>query len=169
MYIQLTRGLYTIVDNEDRDLDSLNWNAHCATNSQTGKRLRYYARRIDVETKRDIFLHRVILARMYGPIPEGLQCDHINGNGLDNRRSNLRMVTPSQQQANRGKTTSTKTSKYKGVWYNKGNPGSCKWSANIVVDGKVIRIGSYETQLEGAKAYDAAAKKYFGEYARLNL
>lgn len=93
--------------------------------------------------------------------------DHINGNTLDNRRSNLRICTKAQNCKNRG-LSKNKTSKvnFKGVTYYKSNK---KYIARITNNENKIYLGSFNTAEEAAKAYNEAAIKYHGEFARLNV
>jgi len=99
-------------------------------------------------------------------IPKGLKCDHINGNSLDNRKANLRTVTRQQNCWNNRKRRPRSLSKYKGVSYSsRGRP----WKAMLMVGRKRIYLGPFDTQIQAAKAYDRAAKNYFGPYARLNF
>ena len=93
-------------------------------------------------------------------------CDHINRNGLDNRKANLRLATRSQNAWNRRKAKIESRSKYKGVsWYNRGK----RWNARIHVNRKEKFLGIFADEIEAAKAYDAAARKCFGEFAQLNF
>lgn len=94
-----------------------------------------------------------------------LLVDHINGNGLDNRLENLRLVTPSQNTMNSKKTQKLKTSKYKGVSFCKREK---KWRLQVVKNNKVVARGYFNTEIEAAKAYNKAAQELFGEYAKLN-
>jgi len=105
-------------------------------------------------------MHRFLMGN-----PKGKHVDHINGNGLDNRRSNLRIATISQNLANTDKH-SHNTSGYKGVYWDKVNK---KWKAQITKNNKVRSLGRYVDILEAAKAYDNAAISLHGEFARLNL
>lgn len=96
--------------------------------------------------------------------PKNMEIDHINGNRLDNRRANLRVVTRQQNQWNaKGKKNST--SSYKGVWLRKR---SGKWESAINTGSGQKYLGSFLSEEEAALAYNEAAKKYHGEYARLN-
>ena len=95
---------------------------------------------------------------------EGFIVDHINGNGLDNRRSNLRIVTRQQNTFN--SVHKGGTSKYKGVALDKE---SGLWRAYIAKDGKRTWLGRFPDELSAAIAYDKAAKDMFGEYAKLNI
>lgn len=108
-------------------------------------------------------LHRLIAARAFNTIPEGMFVDHIDGDTLNNRRGNLRIVTKAQNAAN-AKARGGK-SKYRGVCQSaKG-----RWVAQISRQGVRLCLGTYDTEEDAAAAYDAAAKKVHGDYARLNL
>jgi hypothetical protein len=106
-------------------------------------------------------IHRLIL-----DAPKGTQVDHINGNGLDNRRCNLRIATHGQNQMNRRKQLKKSTSKYKGVSLNKKDG---KWFAEIDYNGIHYHIGSFIDEVDAAKAYDEKARELFGEFARPNF
>ena len=97
--------------------------------------------------------------------PKGMVIDHINHNGLDNRRENLRICTNAENQRNRGKQKNN-TSGYKGVDWRKDHK---KWRARINKDNKTIHIGYYNIIEEAARAYDAKAKELHGKYAQLNF
>jgi len=106
-----------------------------------------------------IFLHEMII-----PCPKGMMRDHIDGNRLNNCRSNLRIVTHQQNNQNRG-IGKRNTSGYKGIFLE----AKRWWRAFITVNGKKTHLGYYPTAEDAARAYDEAAKKYYGEYARTNF
>ena len=99
-------------------------------------------------------------------MPYGMVVDHINHDGMDNRRANLRAATHAQNTYHRKKRSGATKSKYKGIHWRKENK---KWVARIMFEGKRIHLGSFHTEIEAAKAYDRAAKKYHGEFASLNF
>jgi len=108
-------------------------------------------------------MHRLIL-------PDVASVDHKDHNGLNNRRSNLRSATPTQQLANMRKSEGTVrkgSSQYKGVFFERGR--SNKFRARIRVNGRDINLGSFKSADDAARAYDAAAIKHFGEYAKTNF
>jgi len=147
--IPLTRNSFALVDNEDFEyLSQWHW-------FLSGKG---YAERYNGQKKSPIKMHSQIMNT-----PNGLFCDHINGNRLDNRKSNLRLVTNQQNLCNRGKA-SNNTSGYKGVSF------QCKkWYAKITSFGKQHHLGSFKEKIDAARAYDKAAKELHGEFARLNF
>ena len=116
--------------------------------------------------KKDNRLHRIIAERAYGQIPEDMFVDHIDGDPLNNRRGNLRIVTKAQKAQNAANAdTRGGSSRYRGVWKAK----SGKWAAQIAKEGKRMSLGHYENEEDAAAAYDKAAEELHGEYARLNL
>ncbi len=107
-----------------------------------------------------IMMHRRIMRLKLG---DKLQVDHINHNGLDNRRCNLR-VCSNQQNAFNSVKSANRSSHYKGV--SKRRNGA--WEGRIGFCGKTIYLGWFKTEQDAAKAYNLAAVKYFGEFANLN-
>ena len=153
--IPLTQGKYAIVDAEDfEELSRYKW--HFA--------MGYAARKYRSEKgQTTTHMARMLLGLEIG---DPLQADHINHNGLDNRRCNLRIVTVTQNQQNQNSRTGT--SRYKGVYFNK-RPGRTKpWVAQIKIKAKNTYLGMYAAEIDAAKAYNAAAEKHFGEFAKLN-
>lgn len=138
---------------EDRDLViGIKW--YCVTNSSGNK----YAR--GSFQGRRVFMHRHILGLVTN---DERQVDHINHNGLDNRRENIRICTRAQNQAN--KRQQRGTSKFKGVFFHtKAN----KWAACISLAGRNIYLGVFEKEHEAALAYDTKATVLFGEFACTN-
>ncbi len=98
--------------------------------------------------------------------PKSKFIDHINHNGLDNRKANLRAVSMTQNNWNRRKQRGEFTSRYKGVHFDKE---SGKWGSSIKCKGKQIIIDWFDDEVSAAKAYDKKAKELFGEYAYLNF
>ena len=102
----------------------------------------------------------------YGAImsaPPGALVDHKNGDGLDNRRANLRFASASQNNSNSRIRASNSTG-FKGVTFDRGRQ---KWRAQISVGGRVINLGRYETPEDAHAAYAQSAQKHYGEFARL--
>lgn len=108
-----------------------------------------------------IYMHHFISGK---PL-NGLVIDHINGNPLDNRIENMRIVTISQNGLNRGKTKS-KTSKYKGVYY---HPQRKSWRPIVVVNKKKYFLGYYKDEKDAAIAYDKKHKELAREYSKTNF
>lgn len=101
---------------------------------------------------------------MHGLIMDAKGVDHINRNGLDNRRCNLRVCPPRLQMANQGSRGGS--SRFKGVTWNKRRG---KWCAKIQVRGQWHHLGYFDDELDAARAYDEAALAWHGEYACLNF
>lgn len=112
-----------------------------------------------VSTDEDAYLSRVIMGNPKGVV------DHINGDVFDNRKSNLRVCSQRQNSCNQKKHKGS-LSCFKGVHWHKALK---KWRARITPAGKSIHLGLYESEIAAAKAYDNAAREYYGEFARLNF
>jgi hypothetical protein len=150
--IPLTRGLVAIVDAADYDdLSQFKW--FVSANDKSGPYAVRSARTQGRRTKER--MHRRLL-------PTAPIVDHINGNGLDNRRSNLRAVTTAQNMRNRSGLDASNTSGYRGVHWRKDVQ---KWRAWIRVDYRGWHLGLFDTAEEAAHAFDAAALQLFGDYA----
>lgn len=106
-------------------------------------------------------MHRLIMAA-----PKGVEVDHVNGDGLDNRRANLRLVTRSQNAKNLP-AQEGRASPFKGVMIRKGRNG-VRFLAAIQQDRERLKIGTYASEHEAARAYDAAARLFHGAFARTN-
>lgn len=116
---------------------------------------------------RIVAMHRQIMQNL-NPTPctlnPDLVVDHINHNSLDNRRANLRLVTVAQNNMNRRPWKGA--SKYKGVTFHRRQK---RFIARVTINGKRLHLGSFINEIDAAKAYDEAAKKYYGKYACLNF
>lgn len=159
--IQLTRGYVAIVDDEDYErVAQHKWQANIFPRADGS--LNVYAQRGVRKSdgcKSVQRLHRFIL-----DAPAGMDIDHINGNSLDNRRSNLRVCTRSENMCNQ-RPRACGSSAFKGVsWFKR----DAKWRAQIRIDGKTINLGCFTSEIDAARAYDAAATKNYGEFARTN-
>jgi len=151
--IPLTQGKVAIVDDEDFELLS-QWKWHY---SSAG----YATRAIQANgKKRFILMHRLIMNT-----PVGMETDHINHNGLDNRKSNMRICTLAQNHLNILKNKRN-TSGFKGVsWEENRNA----WRACIELNGKGTKLGRFKSPQDAARAYDKAARELFGEFAFTNF
>lgn len=151
--ICLTKGYVALVDDEDyEELSKHKWcydGSGYAIRSTTLERGKY----------KRVYMHHAIIGKK-----EGLYVDHINGNKMDNQRKNLRHVTGSQNAQN--SKSSAGASRYKGLTWHKPTH---TWSVRIMVDGRRLSLRYFKSEEDAALAYNAAAVKYFGEYARLNI
>lgn len=155
--ITLTQGKISIVD--DMDFEYLSdyrwyaglhhgyWYAQTCSRGDSGKYI-------------TVRMHRKILG-----VGIGVLVDHIDGDGLNNVRSNLRPATRAENSRNSRKQSNS-TNDYKGITF---DARAKKWQALIRADGKSVSLGYFDTPEDGARAYDAAAKKCFGEFAHVNF
>jgi len=153
-YITLTQGYVAIIDATDVPLvEGKNWWALVVRNT-------VYAVRGDRAGGkwRSIRLHRVIM-----DAPDGMQVDHISGDGLDCRRANMRWATRAQNNHNQ-RLSRNNTSGFKGVcWHNSRQ----KWCAHIKIDGKQIYLGLFTSPESAHAAYSEASARLHGDYGRL--
>lgn len=155
--IPLTQGQVAIVDDQDFEFLS-QWKWHACKRMVAGQPT-FYAKRTGPRPEmRATYMHRVI-----ANVGEGLEVDHVNGNRLDNRRSNLRPATSTDNKRN---CASYGSSPFKGVSFHKQRG---KWQVKIKAEGRVHWIGLFVHEADAARAYDAAAIQFFGEFARLNF
>lgn len=157
MLIPLTKGLFAKVDSADLPvIGAYKWHAHSPKISG------FYAVASPTDRRSNILMHRLIMQAA-----PGQKTDHINGDGLDNRRVNLRACSAAENARNRRKPTDGSTSSlYKGVARNTARK---KWVAYIKLDGDQRHLGYFSSETDAAVAYDAAAKELFGDFAFLNF
>lgn len=155
--IGISRGMETFIDDEDYHLVSMyRW---FAIQKTVGK-CWYAVTNIKVGNgkKKQVGMHQMVF-----PVLSGMMVDHIDRNGLNNQKKNLRAATALQNSINRGPDFD-KRCPFKGVvWKRKS------WQAGITYNGKYIYLGSYQDTIEAATAYDEAANRFHGEFAVLNF
>jgi hypothetical protein len=146
-------GLSAIIDEEDLPKVSMyKWHYGCG---------RYAVYHKMVNSKHFyIYLHKLIL-----DVPNSVEVDHINGDSLDNRKSNLRTCSHQQNMHNKRIQINNKSG-YKGVCWDKLRK---KWKVTISLNDKTINLGRFDDITEAAKTYDEKAKELFGEFANLNF
>lgn len=154
--IQLTQGKVALVDDEDFDyLNQWKWHAY------KQHRNNFYARTVicNIKERTPILMHRLLVKC------EGKIIDHISGDGLDNRKCNIRVCNRAQNAINR-RININNLSGFKGVsWFKPLN----KWRAQIQYKVIVYHLGCFEKPIDAARAYNNAAQKYHGEFAKLNI
>lgn len=152
--IPLTRGFVALVDEQDFErVAAKKWTVIAPNKTRKTAYAANYWREGDKVFA--VSMHRFILSA-----PRGLVVDHIDGNGLNNTRANIRLCTQAENARNQRRPG------IKGA-YQMAN--STRWGAHIQTNGKRVHLGCFDTEEEAARAYDAAALKYHGEFARLNF
>jgi len=159
--LALTQGYYALVDEQDYDrLVKFRWHV------KKSRGFIYGVRSVSVRGWfKTIPLHYDVLGLCY-PMP-GFTVDHINGNGLDNRRGNLRLCTPSQNHYNKPPRKGAR-SKYKGVIPVQRKHGY-KYEANITVNKKRRHLGTYDNEYTAMSVYNSWAMRLHREFAYLNI
>lgn len=157
--IVLTNGNLVIVDREDgNSISKHNWYCNCSG---------YAYRRDKHDGFRQLFMHRII-----ANTPDELFTDHINGDKLDNRKTNLRVATKKDNQGNRPKYKKDATSRFRGVCWHPAGTGYWKADARFTDETKSKRrkfLGLFKRETDAARAWDVWARAYYGEFAKLNL
>lgn len=153
--IPLTQGKFAIVDDQDYEyLSQFHWLYKKSPGTGYAQRFYYDSRHY----RRTVFMHREILKA-----PPDMDVDHRDGDGLNNQRLNLRLATEAENNRNTS-GQARRASRYKGVYRSAG----AGWTARIQVDRRKIHLGTFPTQRMAAVAYNQAAVKHFGRFARLN-
>lgn len=155
--IPLTQGKFAVVDDQDYEWLS-QWKWHYSHSRNTGYAVRWEKAGKGKQAK--IRMHRVILRA-----PDDALVDHIDGDGLNNQRSNLRLCSLIDNARNSSGAKGS-TSVYKGVSWDKQSKG---WRSTIYADGKTHHLGIYLDEVFAAKVYDLAAKAHHSDFARLNF
>lgn len=160
--VPLTRGAIAVIDDDDAErVLAKRWYVVV----KSGQVVRYAGHGWKENGKiHQIRMHRFILGLVPG---DGVVVDHVNSDGLDNRRCNLRHCSLSENTQNRRKFNPT-SSRFKGVSFDWRCPAR-PWRATIGSNGSFISIGRFEDEAEAARAYDAAARGIFGEFAKTNF
>lgn len=156
--ISLTQGKIAVVDDVDHErVAAFNWHAVKARNTFYAARSSHHP-----DGRRTVVLmHRFILG-----LAKGEEADHVDHDGLNNCRANLRPCAKKQNLRNRRKPTMKSTSRYKGVCWDIANG---RWRAGIGVNRRRINLGSFTSEAAAAEAYDAAAREHHGDFAAFNF
>lgn len=157
--IALSRDKFALVDDDDYEwLNQWKWHTLNCRNDLL------YARRTTLKehgVRKGVLMHRMIL----GITDPKIQVDHKNSNGLDNRRSNIRICPSGANPKNARKWITPTSSRFKGVSWHKRD---LKWTAQIRIDGELQHLGNFLSEIEARDAYDHAALRLHGEFAKPN-
>lgn len=171
--IPLSKGMFAMVDDEDFEyLSQFKWQAKVKKRTTYAER-NIYLGKIDGKYRNSTISIHVELMERHTPGLKGirrlqkLEVDHIDHNGLNCQKLNLRVGKKENNQSNRNKTLSKTTSIYKGVSLMKVDRPN-KWRALINASNKTIQVGVFDSELNAAIAYNVAAFKHHGEFAQLN-
>jgi len=159
-YVPLTRGYEAVIDAADVAMvEGRNWCAVVDRRGDGSIRAVYAMRkeRTEAGEHRFVMMHRVI-----AETPDAMETDHIDGDGLNNRRDNMRNATRSQNQHNQG-LAAHNTSGFKGVTWHKAR---AKWRAQIKINGKQRYLGMFGSLESASAAYAAASAELHGEFGR---
>lgn len=158
--IKLTQGRVALVDDDDYEyLSQWKWFLS-SSNSRAYAVRKSRIQEVELEPHSHVFMHKILLK-----CPNNAVVDHKDGNKLNNQKHNLRICTHKQNARNSTKPISNKSG-YKGVFYYESRN---KYHSRIKVNGRSIHLGYFTDATLAARAYDNAAKKYFGDFARLNF
>ena len=148
--ISLSQNLKALIDEEDYPLVSKYiWHAYKSKNT--------WGAATHPSRNKSISLHRLIMS-----CPKGMCVDHINGNGLDNRRENLRICTIAENNRNRVRMQKNNISGFRGVFWEK----SCKkWRSQISINNKNVHLGIFKNIEDAYNKYCEASKRYYGEFS----
>jgi hypothetical protein len=146
-----------LCDPEDASLLSANWRVKRNRHVNYLVRTQNSSRKLGRRRSMTLYFHRLIIKHQDGRV-----VDHINRNGLDNRKSNLRLATPSENCHNQRPRGTV--SRYRGVTHKRG-----KYRALISKDRTQYYLGQFDSEIDAARAYDDAARKLYGELAAMNL
>lgn len=156
--IPLTKGYVALVDEADYlAVSTMSWHVLKSKGRSDGT-LAYAQTTLRGAGGKRALMHRFLMKP-----PEELVIDHINGDGLDNRRANLRICTHAQNIANQ--RPQARWGAFKGVY----RISHCRWNVRICAAGKRLDLGMFSSEIAAATAYDDAARELHGEYARLNF
>lgn len=154
--LKISKGYFALVDDEDYEfLSNFKWSANVQRHTVYAKKSAYRKKNMLTSNTNEIMLHRMILKPKNGEV-----VDHIDGNGLNNQKVNLRLCKQSENLRNK-KHYKNNSSGVKGVYFNKQ---ANKWIAQIGFNKKMIYLGSFINKHEAAQAYKEKSQKLFGEF-----